>query len=72
MSFPNMTETECKARYRQVRAGFIANGTTLTEWCRANGTHIQNVRDAFFGRWNGPGAKKMVVRDARATDPVGL
>ena len=68
MSFPNMNEAERKARYQRVRAGFVANGTTLTEWCRENGTYIQNVRDAFFGKWNGPAALKTVERVEQAAD----
>ena len=66
MSHPNMSETGRKERYQSVRAGFILKGTTLTNWCRQNGSHIQNVRDAFFGRWKGPGATELIERVTRA------
>ena len=57
-----MNNSEGKARYQKVRAGFIVQGTTLTQWCQSNGTHIQNVRDAFFGRWIGPKATELIKR----------
>lgn len=62
MSSINTQEGAGKASYQMVRAGFIMQGTTLNEWCAENGTRIQNVRDAFFGRWKGPGADELVRR----------
>ena len=62
MSLPNMNDAEGKDRYQTVRAGFVLQGTNLTHWCRQNGTHIQNVRDAFFGRWKGPKANELADR----------
>lgn len=53
---------ERKAAYQKARACFIVQGTTLNEWCRENGSHIQNVRDAVFGRWKGPRADDLVRR----------
>lgn len=50
----------------QVRAGFISQGTTLTEWCRENGSHISNVRNALFGTWNGPKGRAMRQRVVKA------
>lgn len=66
MSGSNIPEDAEKARYRRVRAAFVAQGTTLNAWCSDNGTRIQNVRDAFFGRWKGPKARALVdkVTDA--------
>lgn len=61
MSVSNITDVERKARYQKVRASFVEQGTTLTGWCRENGHHIQNVRDAFFGRWNGPAAQALIL-----------
>jgi hypothetical protein len=40
--------------YRHVRAGFITQGSTLTEWCRKKGTSPTNARSALVGAWNGP------------------
>jgi hypothetical protein len=39
---------------RRIKAHFIANGTTLAEWCRANNQLHSNVRQAILGSWNGP------------------
>ena len=71
MSGFNTPEEAAKARYQAVRAGFVAQGTTLTAWCRENGTRIQNVRDAFFGNWNGPAACRLLelVTDASRAKP---
>lgn len=44
---------------RRVRAGFMLKGTTLTEWCRQNGTHISNARNALIGTWDGPKGQAM-------------
>ena len=66
MSLPNMNTKEGKERYQLVRAGLIVQGTTLTHWCRENGTCIQNVRDAFFGRWQGPKATDLTRRVLQA------
>lgn len=69
MSVNNTPDPKRKETYLRVRASFIARGTTLNEWCRSNGLHIQNVRDAFFGRWKGEGADALV---ARTLDAAGL
>lgn len=50
----------------QVRTGFILQGTTLTEWCRENDTHISNARNALIGTWNGPKGKAMRARLVKA------
>jgi hypothetical protein len=57
-----MKDDAGKDRYQAVRAGFVLRGTTLNEWCRLNGVHIQNVRDAFLGRWQGPKAAELRQR----------
>lgn len=62
MSVINTPEDAAKATYQKVRAGFIVQGTTLNEWCRENGTHIQNVRAVFFGSWKGPKATHLKSR----------
>ncbi len=66
MSSINTPEDAAKVSYQLVRAGFIAKGTTLTCWCRENRLHIQNVRSAFLGDWNGPKAKELRVRVSKA------
>lgn len=66
-----MKEEEGKARYLKTRAKFVAAGTTLTRWCRENGVHIQNVRDAYFGHWNGPGASKLISSVEKAAAKEG-
>lgn len=35
--------------YRAVRAGFVSQGTTLNEWCIANGLNRQTVEKALKG-----------------------
>ena len=52
--------------HARVRAGFLLQGTTLTEWCRSNGTHISNARGALLGTWNGPKGKAMRSRIIKA------
>jgi hypothetical protein len=67
MSLPNMKDVEGKARYQRVRAGFILQDTSLNQWCQENRTNIQNVRDAFLGRWQGPKATELRERVALAS-----
>lgn len=70
MSVINTQSDAGKVRYQQARAGFILQGTTLNEWCRQHGAHIQNVRDAFFGKWNGPAAEALVARITQAAGQI--
>ena len=44
-----MTIEERELYYQRVRAAFVVQGYSLNEWCRENGTHIQNVRAAILG-----------------------
>lgn len=67
MSLSNTQEKVNQALYVRVRAAFVAEGSTLNGWCRANGTHIQNVREAFFGTWQGPKADALVRRVLEAS-----
>lgn len=62
MSLGNTRSIEGKERYTQARAACVSHNTTLNAWCTANGIHIQNVRDAFFGKWKGDGANALVAR----------
>ncbi|HEL7676555.1 TPA: hypothetical protein UL918_000912 [Stenotrophomonas maltophilia] len=52
--------------HKRVRAGFLLQGTTLTQWCRENGTHISNARGALLGTWDGPKGRDMRSRIVRA------
>lgn len=38
----------------KVRAGFVAQGTSMKRWCKDQGITPSNARDALIGRWNGP------------------
>lgn len=38
----------------QVKAHFVAQGTTLSAWCRDHGHYPSNVRQALQGTWDGP------------------
>lgn len=69
MSLTNTPKDADQAQYLRVRAAFIGQGTTLNTWCKQNGTHIQNVRDAFFGRWKGERALALITR---VTDAAGV
>lgn len=62
MSLGNTPKDADQALYLKVRAAFVGQGTTLNAWCKENGTHLQNVRDAFFGRWSGEKASLLVER----------
>lgn len=66
MSVTNTPKDADQAQYLKVRAAFIGQGTTLNSWCIQNGTHIQNVRDAFFGRWRGERAAALLERVIQA------
>ncbi|MEO5328100.1 MAG: hypothetical protein H7829_07625 [Magnetococcus sp. THC-1_WYH] len=40
--------------YRNVRAGFVAQGSTLTAWCRERRINPNNARAVLIGSWDGP------------------
>ena len=40
--------------FLKVRAGFVRQGTSLRQWCLANGIKRQNARKAMTGEWKGP------------------
>lgn len=66
MSFANTPKEADQALYLRTRAAFVGQGTTLNAWCKENGTHLQNVRDAFFGRWTGEKATLLLKRVTKA------
>lgn len=52
---------------RKVRAAFILQGGTLKGWCRQNGIHLSNARNALIGSWNGPAGQAMRRRVIKAS-----
>lgn len=42
-----------------VRAGFVLQGTSLSEWCETHQLARQNVRVALLGGWNGQKAQEI-------------
>ena len=50
------------ALHLNVRAGFVAQGTSLGRWCRDNGVRRQNAEKALKGVWIGPGARRLCAR----------
>ena len=48
--------------HRNVRAGFIARGTSLHAWCRENQICRPSADKALKGVWTGPGARKLIAR----------
>ena len=62
MSMTNTPKKADQELYLRVRGAFVGQGGTPNAWCRANGVHIQNVREAFFGTWRGPRAEALVER----------
>ena len=55
--------------YRQVKGAFVTQGTSLSSWCKDNGTSIANIRHAFYGSWNGEHAEALVKK---ACDDAGI
>lgn len=51
---------------REVRAGFVRQGKTLTAWCNEHGISVSNARQAVIGSWNGPKARSLRARISRA------
>ena len=57
--------------HKRVRAGFMLQGTSLTQWCRQNGTNVSNARGALMGSWNGPKGQALrnrIIKAARIDD----
>lgn len=64
---PNGFQTPGADLLRQVRAGFVAQGTSYTRWCRENGVLRANANQALIGAWDGPKAKKLRRRIIEAS-----
>ncbi len=54
-----MTERQL---YADVRAGFIAQHTSLNKWCKDNGVQRQNARAALLEFWTGDKANELCRR----------
>lgn len=52
---------------RKVRAAFVLQGSSLQNWCKQNGTHNSNARNALIGSWDGPAGKAMRARIVKAS-----
>ena len=57
-----------RALHLNVRAGFVAQGTSLGRWCRDHGIRRQNAEKALNGVWTGPGARKLCARLVEAAN----
>lgn len=62
---PPETTAELKL-WNAIRAGFVAQGTSLAAWAKAHDIHKQNIRSAVFKERNGPKAKALIKRCADA------
>lgn len=52
---------------KAVRAGFVAQGTSLHAYCVAEGLKRQNVSAALSGKWRGPKAEALIQRAVAAS-----
>lgn len=53
--------------YQRVKGGLIAKGDSITAWCKRHGTSTSNLRQAFYGSWDGERAKELreqAIKDA--------
>lgn len=48
--------------YALVKAGFVAQGTTLNKFCQSSGLLRQNARQVCLGLRNGPKARALLAR----------
>jgi hypothetical protein len=51
---------------KRIRAGFIVQDTSLTDWCRKEGIHPSAVRQAIYGTWAGPKGRAVRAKVLRA------
>jgi len=58
--------TEEQRLWIAIRAGFVAQGTSLAAWAKSQGIHKENIRSAVLRMRNGPKAKALVKRTAEA------
>ncbi|MBF0622895.1 MAG: hypothetical protein HQL54_13320 [Magnetococcales bacterium] len=48
--------------FLKVKAAFILQDTTITQWCKANEISISGASSALIGSWNGPKGKEVRQR----------
>lgn len=58
--------TDAALLIKRIRAGFLVQDTTLTDWCRAQGIHTSAVRQAIYGTWAGPKGRAIKAKVLRA------
>ena len=51
---------------REVRAGFVRQGTSLYAWANSVGRNESNVRSALLGNWTGPTATQVIQQAVSA------
>lgn len=51
---------------REIKAGFILQGTSLSAYCKKHGLRLTNVRDAILGSWDGPKGRALRAQVAKA------
>lgn len=49
-----------------IKAGFIRQGTSFTQWCREHDVDRQNARVAVLGGWRGPKASALIEKISKA------
>ena len=49
-----------------IRAGFVVQKTSMSEWCRDHDVIVQNARMAILGGWCGPKAQQLVEKLKKA------
>jgi len=52
--------------YREVKAGFVQQGTTFHQWCRSVKKNPTGVKAAVFGTWSGIKGKQVLSDVATA------
>ncbi len=53
--------------FLNVRAGFVRQNTTFSEWCRKKEINRSNARQALIGSWDGPKAKALRAQLVKAS-----
>lgn len=61
-----VTLAPSKELMRDVRIGFIKQGTTFTNWCNRHDIHGPSARAAVIGSWDGPKGRALRARVVRA------
>lgn len=52
--------------FLEIKAGFVRQGTSFTQWCRENDVDRQNARVAILGGWRGPKASALIEKITKA------